>query len=175
MPYIANNQFYTYGKKTLTQIDSITGMATGDTVYCTDHNRVFTYENDWMCSDFIRLVNRSGAARSRWDIVVAEEGGTTTEVAASVETTTLDTGRVLGVVVFGGNNGDPIVVAVKGNYKVNVDEAIALGDELTVSSTSGQAQTNAGTYSGGVFGFALSSSGGAGTVDVLIMPRKEIF
>lgn len=173
--YIAEGSSYTYGLKTLSQIDSITGMVDGETVYCTDHNRILTYGDEWMCSDFVMMKNRSGGALSRWDIVVVESGGTSTEISCDTTVSSAD-GSVVGVVVFGGaSDGDNTAIAIKGNWRVNVDEAISLGEPLTTSTTAGEAQGNAGSYYGGVFGWATESSVGAGTVDCLITSRKEIY
>ena len=173
MPWIDNGKYYTYGKKTLSQIDSITGMVRGETVYCTDHNRIFTYEDDWMCSDFIRLENGSGGTLNRWDVVINEPGAGVTVTCDT--TTTAGNGQVLGVVVFGGSAGSQVVVAIKGNWRANCDEAIDIGDALTTSTTAGEAQLNTGSYYGGVFGWATETTGAAGPVDCIITARKEFF
>ena len=172
MPYIAKGQYYTHGLKTLSQIDSITGTR-GETVYCTDYNRIFTWENSWMCSDFIRLENGTAGTLNRWDVVINEPGAGVTVTCDT--TTSAGNGQVLGVVVFGAASGSQVVVAIKGNWRANCDEAITIGNALTTSTTAGEGQFNTGTYYGGVFGWATETTGAAGPVDCIITPRKEFF
>ena len=174
MAYIGLNNGYTYGTKTLTQISALTGMSTGDTAFCTSNNRVMTYDGTfWVCDDFVVMVNRSGSTINQWDVVIVQQGGTTTEISCT-KTTTAGNSLIVGVAVYSAINGSNCVIAVKGNYQVNVRSATSLGADLTTSATSGKAQTNAGTFSEGIFGFATSSSAGAGTINCIIMPKKEL-
>ena len=174
MAYISLNNGYTYGIKKLADLISLTGMSTGDTAYCTTNNRIMTYDGSfWVCDDFVVMVNRSGATLNQWDLVIVQQGGTTTEISC-VTTTTAGNPLVVGVVVYSALNGANCVIAIKGNYLVNVASATPLGSPLTSSGTSGQAQVNAGTFSEGVFGFATTSTSGAGTVNCIIMARKEL-
>jgi hypothetical protein len=174
MPYIANGLGYTYGLKTLSQIDSITGMVDGETVYCSDYNKIFTWDDYWMCSDFIVVTNSAGATLDRWDVVIGATGGTAS-VPACATTTTAGNGKVLGVIVFGGVDTATVVIAVKGNWRANCDEAMTTGNDITTSTTAGEGQFNAGSYSAGVFALATETTGGAGACNCIIMPRKELY
>ena len=177
MAYIGLNNGYTYGIKTLTELTSLIGMSTGDTAYCTTNNRIMTYDGSfWVCDDFVVMVNRSGATLNQWDLVVVQQGGTTTEISCTT-TTTIQSGRVVGVVVYPANSGSSCVIAIKGNYSVNVASNTSLGSQLTTSATAGKAQVNLPTALDcqGVFAFATTSTSGAGTVNCIIMARKELF
>jgi hypothetical protein len=175
MAYIASNNGYTYGVKTLTDLISLTGMSTGDTAYCTTNNRIMTYDGTfWMCDDFVVMVNRLGVALNQWNIVIVQQGGTSTEISC---TTTLTSGNplVVGVVVYPAANGANCVIAIKGNYSVQVTGTVNLGDQLTTSATSGLAQKNTGGFSEGVFGYATTSAGSlGGLINCIIMPKKEL-
>lgn len=175
MAYIGLNNGYTYGVKTLTQITSIAGMQTGDTSFCTTNNRVMTYNGSfWICDDFIIVVNRSGVTLNQWDVVVAQQGGTANEKACT-RIATAGSPLVLGVVVYSATNGSNCVIAIKGNYQINVQGVVSLGADLTTSATLGRAQTNAGLFSEGVFAFATSSSaGGSATINCILLARKEL-
>jgi hypothetical protein len=174
MSYISNGQDYTYGLKTLATIQALTGMQTGDTCYCTDYDRIMTYDgSDWMCDDFVKLVTDSAVVQ--WDIVVVSNGGTASQV--SCQTTSISAnGRVLGVVVnsAGASAGGTVVVAIKGNWRVNVRASTANGSPLTTSASSGKAQELSVASYFGVFGFATSSSAAAGTISCIIIPKKEL-
>jgi len=173
MAYISLNNGYTYGIRTLANRPT-TGLSAGETFFCTDNNRVMTYDGTfWVCDDFVVMVNRSGVTLNQWDLVIVQQGGTSTEISC-VRTTTSGNPLVVGVVVYQALNGANCVIAVKGNYRVAVSSATSLGADLTTSATSGSAQTNAGIFSKGVFGFATSSTAGAGQVDCIIMARKEL-
>ena len=174
MSYISNGQNYTYGLKTLAIIQGLTGMQSGDTAYCTDFDRILTYDgSDWMCDDFVKLVTDSSVVQ--WDIVVISNAGTASQVSCQTTSTSAN-GRVLGVVVnstavsAGGN----VVVAFKGNWRVNVRASTANGSPLTTSVTLGKAQALSVASYFGVFGFATSSSAAAGTISCIIIPKKEL-
>lgn len=174
MAYIGLNNGYTFGVKTLTQVQALTGMSTGDTCFCSTNNRVMTYDGAlWVCDDFVVMINRSGATINQWDVVIVQQGGTTTEISCTT-TTTSSNPLIVGVAVYSATNGSNCVIAVKGNYQVNVASATSLGADLTTSGTSGKAEANTGLFSEGVFGYATSSSVGAGTINCIIMPKKEL-
>jgi hypothetical protein len=175
MAYISKGQGYTYGVKTLAQISALTGMSAGDTAFASDISRIMTYDGTfWMCDDFIVIVNRSGATLNQWDVVIAQQGGTASEIACTT-TTTAGNALVVGVVVYSAANGANTVVAIKGNYPVNVQGTVATGDDLTTSTTARRAQTNIGLFSEGVFAFARSANpSGAGTVNCVLTARKEL-
>ena len=166
MAYISKGQGYTYGVKTFAQISALTGMSAGDTAFASDISRIMTYDGTfWMCDDFIVMVNRSGATLNQWDVVIAQQGGTASEIAC---TTTTTAGNALA-------NGANTVVAIKGNYPVNVQGTVAAGDDLTTSTTARRAQTNIGLFSEGVFAFARAANpSGAGTINCVLTARKEL-
>lgn len=176
MAHISNGQGYTYGLKTFAQIQALTGMSTGETAYCTDRNRVLTWDGTfWMCDDFVVMRNRSGSTVNQWDVVIVQTGGTTTEIAC-VRSATPGDPRVVGVAVLSAADGALCCIAVKGNWRVNVRTTTALGSDLTTSTVLGPAQVNAGSFSKGVFGFATTANAGpgTGTVDCIIIARKEL-
>lgn len=186
MAYIGLNNGYTYGVITLTQVQALTGMAIGDTCYCTTNNRIMTYDGTfWLCDDFVVMTNRSGSTLNQWDVVVAQQGGTANEISCTTTTVSNDityplagNPSVVGVVVYSALNGAKCVVALKGNYSANINSPVAinLGDDLTTGQTAGKAKKNNGPYSQGVFAFATSTTSGAltGTVTCIIIPRKDL-
>jgi len=174
MAYISKNNGYTYGVKTLTQIQALTGMQTGDTAYCTSNSRVMTYDGTfWMCDDFIILVNRYGVTLNQWDVVVVQQTGTTTEASC---TATIQAGNplVAGVVVYPATNGSNCVIAIKGRYKANSSIGSLAGSPQTTSTTARKVEDNTGAFSEGVFAFSLTDLEVAGVIDVLIMAKKEL-
>jgi hypothetical protein len=172
MPYISNGRTYTYGLRTLSQIDSIAGMVSGETVYCSDYNKIFTYDGShWMCSDFIKMINRSiQNPITRWSVVTSEVGGTGTEIAFH-ETTTVGSTRVIGSVIFGAAIGSECVVAYKGIWKAECS-AINSGDPMGTWSLAGKA-TQSTDYNG-TFAFAVTGIGTTGIVDCILMPKHEL-
>lgn len=175
MAYISKNNGYTYGIKTLAQIEALTGMQTGDTAYCTSNSRVMTYDgNFWMCDDFVVMVNRSGLTLNQWDVVIVESSGITTEASCN---TTISAGspKVAGVVVYSSINGSNCVIAIKGNYKANSSIGSVKGAPQTTSGTARKVQDNtAFSTSEGVFAFSLTDLEVAGVIDVIIMAKKEL-
>ena len=80
-----------------------------------------------------------------------------------------------GQVNYSAANGANTVVAIKGNYPVNVQGTVAAGDDLTTSATARRAQTNIGLFSEGVFAFARAANpSGAGTINCELTARKEL-
>lgn len=176
MAYISKNRGYTYGLKTLAEIQGITGMQIGDTCYCTEHFRVFTYDGAlWLPDDCVVMRNRDTSTVAQWDLVSVQNGGTTTEISC-VRSLAAGDDRVVGVAIFSAAAGANCVIAIKGNWKVNVRNAVPTGSALTSSAApnNGKAQVNAGAFSVGVFGFSTSSTAAAGVVNCIIMARKEL-
>jgi hypothetical protein len=174
MAWIGNGRGYTYGLKTLAEIWSLAGMQEGDTAYCTDHNRVFTYDGSlWTCDDFVVMINRSGATIKQWDVVIASTGGTATEISCATTTQGGNPG-VVGVAAATAANGANTLIAVKGNWKVNVAATTGTGTDLTTAGFTGFARVNSGSFSEGVFGYATTSSSGTGTIHAIICARKEL-
>lgn len=171
MPYISNGQGYTYGVKTLTEIDSITGMVAGETVFCSDNFRKHTYDGDlWMCSDYIKLTNQSGGSLARKDLVVIDTG-----TAASVTTTTTyGNDLVVGPVAFGGNDGDPVAVVTFGHADVESDSGTVLGSVFMSATTVKKSNPNSLPTSGS-FAIAVEDIVSAGPCKSIVKPKIEFF
>lgn len=159
MPYISNGQRWTYGVKTLSELDSLTGMVTGETVFCSDAKRPMTYDGDvWMCGDFVKMTNSSGGTLGRGDVVVVD----TAEESATTTTTNADD-NVLGVVVFGATNTNPMAVAIFGLYDVKTDATTCTpGDYCKTDNVAGWTQTTT-TMGTGFFGIMTEQKSAAGS------------
>ena len=113
MSYISKNRGFTYGLKTLAEIQAITGMQTGDTCYCTEHFRVFTYDGSfWLPDDCIVMRNRDASTIAQWDVVSVQNGGTTTEISC-VRSSVAGDDRVVGVAIYSALTGNNCVIAIK--------------------------------------------------------------
>lgn len=109
-------------------------------------------------------LNNSGTSRVLGDVVVVSTGA----VEAFTTTTTVGHASVLGVVhetIASGSRGK----VVTGGYcpEVKVTNATSIGSFLRTSSTAAQA-ISVTTAQQGVFGIALSSTAGAGTVSAFL-------
>lgn len=173
MSHISNGQDYTFGIKTLANVP-VSGMQAGDTFYCSDHFRVFTYDGSlWTCDDTVVMRNRDTVTIPQWDLVSVQNGGTTTEISC-VRTSVFQDERIVGVAIFSAAVGANCVIAVKGNWKVNVSGATNLGSLLGGSTTAGKAvQLTSSPYSG-ILGMSTQSSAGAATITCIINAKKEL-
>jgi len=100
-------------------IPSLIPARVGETAFCRENGRLMTYDGElWMCDDFIKLTNNSGAIRSPGDVMIFETTPGTTPKLANV-TNTLGNDFVAGVVVYQSNIGSPVALAYKGIYKIN--------------------------------------------------------
>jgi hypothetical protein len=131
----------------LSDAPSLPNPQTGETVFCTENYRVLTYDGAlWMCDDFVRLVNGSGATRAAGDLLIAS----TVAYGNVVVTTTTQSPRVIGPVVYSSTNGSPIAIAIKGKYKCKVDFYPTVSPITTIGG-------KAYTYSSGNLGAAIDS------------------
>ena len=105
---------------TLSAVNSLSSPQTGETCFCSENGRVMTYDGElWMCDDFIKAINVSGATRAIGDVMTWQTtAGTATHVIAA------SAGSFLwaGVAVYAAANNAPIAIAYKGIYKVNVSD-----------------------------------------------------
>jgi len=89
-----------------------------------------------------------------------------------IDSTTARDPRVFGVALATTASGNALSIAISGNYQVTADTgAVAIGDQLVVSSTSGQVTVNNNATTG-ILGTATStkSTGSSGLVSVNIRP-----
>lgn len=172
MAYISKGRRYTYGvKSTLSAVSAITGASAGETVFCEENFRLLTYDGQlWMCNDFIKLTNGSGVTLATGDVVVVSTttAGTVTRIGAN------GSALVVGPVVFGNTNGNPVAVAISGIYQVRVNAATNAGNYASTSTTLGQARTNL-TLSAGIFGIYVEQTAAAGLARCLVKSKIEYF
>jgi len=103
------------------------------------------------------------------DVVVMDTG--TNRV---IDTTTARDQHVFGVAAAAASSGSAQNIAVSGTFTVNVDSAaVAIGDQLVTSTTSGKAtvDNNATT---GIIGYALATKAGgsSGAVSIMVKPSN---
>jgi hypothetical protein len=159
-------------KSTIAAVAAITGMSTGDTVFCSENNRVMTYDtsNIWMCNDFIKLTNNSGVALAKGDVVIAD----ITLAGAVTRTTTQGNPLVIGPVVFGNANGSPVAIAIFGIYDVRTNGSTLAGD-LALTSTTAGAGDSTTTMGDGFFGVYVAQNAAAGLTKCFIRSKPEYF
>ena len=175
MSHISNGQGYTYGVRTLANTP-VSGMQAGDTFYCSDHFRVFTYSGSlWTCDDTVVMINRDTVTIPQWDLVSVQNGGTLTEISC-IRTNASQDERIVGVAIFSAAVGANCVIAIKGNWKVNTVGTVGLGALLVSAGTVTAGKCNA--YTGpsyyGIFGFATSAVTGAGTISCILNSNVEL-
>ena len=138
---VQNN--FTYGVKTTTEIEALTGMVVGDTVFNSDFNKVEYYTGDiWTNDDCYVLTNNTGSAIPKGYIV----SPSTTTAGGVIITTSSAWARAIGVVVRGGATGagEKIVVANTGVhyvYMVSTVTSVTTAHVATIASTDGQVNT----------------------------------
>lgn len=173
MAYIAKGRQYTYGvKSTLADVSAISGASIGDTVFCAENNRLMTYNgsNIWMCNDFIVLTNNSGVALAKGDVVIVD----ITTAGAVTRTTTQGDPLVVGPVVFGNANGQPVAIAISGIYDVRTNGSTNSSDLALTSTTIGAADSTT-TMGDGFFGVYVQQNAAAGLTKCLIRSKPEYF
>lgn len=177
MSFIDTGRRFTYGvKATLANVAAISSPSSGDTVFCSENNRMMTFDGSfWMCNDFIKLENGSGITLVEGDVVAATT--VTTFLTGTVTTTTTSGSRlVVGPIVFGNISGvgNSVVVAISGIYKIRTNAAVSAGSYALTSTTAGAARgsTIAGS---GIFGIFTESIAAAGITKCFIRPKVEFF
>ena len=131
---------YTFGEKTTSQIDSLTGMVQGDTVWNTDHYIEEYYTGDCWTNDQCCIMVAS-ATIDEGECVAIDTSGE----AALMSTSNNEEG--IGVCVHGGVTNDTISVQMHGVAKCLTSSTVVLGQYATNSSTAGAITdtTSAGT------------------------------
>lgn len=172
MAYIAKGRYYTYGvKATLANVAAISGASAGETVFCSENFRKMTYDGDsWMCSDFIKVTNGTGATVNVGTVLVASTVAADTGILSTV----LDNPKVLGPAVFTSTAGNPVVCAIFGIYQVNANSSTNHGDYAFVNSSGGTA-TSTTTMGDGCFGIYVENKGAAGLTKCMMRPKWEWF
>lgn len=171
MPYIGNRGKFTYGLKTIAQIDAITGMQAGDTVYDTTNNRPTRYTGSvWTNADCIVLTNRSGVTLVRGDLVIVSPNAN-----AIRRTTTSGNPLVVGPIVYGGADLSEVAVAISGIYDVNLTAAGTARDGVITGTTLGRGRGTNNFAQDGVFANILNTGAGAGLHRCFIRPHAEMF
>lgn len=173
MPYKANRGKYTYGLKTITEIDALTGMQAGDTVYDTTNNKPTRYTGSvWTNSDCVVLINRTGASINRGDLVIVSP------TADSVGRTSIQGNPlVIGPVLHGGTALLPMAIAVSGIYNVFLNITTAsVRNGILSSTTLGRATQTTNFAQDGIFGNILVGGDGVSSLyRCFLRPHAEMF
>ena len=170
MAYTANGRRYTYGSRnTIAGVANITGMSSGETVFCIQNNRLLTYDGQlWMCSDFIKMTNGSGVTLDRGDLVVMSTTANTV-----IRDNIANLISVVGPIVFGGTAGNPVAISIFGVYDVRTNDTTNAGDFATTTTTNGKA-TSTTVMGAGVFGIFVEQRV-AGNTKCLLRTKQEYF
>jgi len=164
-------------KDTLAQVAALQSPEVGETVFCKENGRVLTFDGDlWMCDDFIKSINGVNSTRSQGDTMIYYLGpGTAPEV---VLPTYSGEGLFAGIVAFTAGPNEPVALAYKGIYKVNVSYwaqvPTRIGYFLRTTSIGQGRSEMAITYSTGVYGWTLEVPAAYGLVKSLIRGKVEL-
>lgn len=158
--------YYTYGIKTTTEINALTNLQEGQSVWNSDLSKPEYVVNDggtllWVNEDCVVCLNNQGSAVSEGDLVRVNNSTAVSSTSIVLQTNTPIDNRWLqfGVVFRGGANGSKIVVAQQGLYKVKFRNAGAgtvatNGNIVVYSATAGQVTQIASTSTGATaFGY----------------------
>ena len=171
-----NRTRYTRGVvATLAAVNTLSSPQLGETCFCSENGRVMTYDGElWMCDDFIKATNVSGATVAIGDTLTWQTtAGTSTQVTIST-----DSFRYAGIVVYAAANNAPVALAYKGIYKVNIVGVLPspynrLGYQVRISaSTSGKSVLTTLT-SGTWFGWNVEIVPGGGLTKCLLRGKPE--
>lgn len=145
--YVWNKTGYSRGiKATLVEVAAIPSPKVGETVFCSENDRILTFDGDlWMCDDFIKSVNGDNFTRVQGDVMVFNS---TIGSSESVVTTgsSGDT-RFAGVVAFSAASGQPIALSYKGRYRTKMTffaeawDTSSWGKPIRTSSLNGGMET----------------------------------
>jgi len=142
--------YYTYGIKTTAQINSLTNIREGESVWNSDLSKPEYVVNDggtllWVNDDCVVCLNNQGSAVSEGDLVRVNNSTAVSSTSIVLQTNSPVDNRWLqfGVVFRGGSNGSKIVVAQQGLYNVKYRNAggttvATRGDIVVYSATAGQ-------------------------------------
>jgi hypothetical protein len=152
--------YYTYGIKTTTEINALTNLQEGQSVWNSDLSKPEYVVNDggtllWVNEDCVVCLNNQGSAVSEGDLVRVNNSTAVSSTSIVLQTNSSLDNRWLqfGVVFRGGANGSKIVVAQQGLYKVKFRNAGAgtiatSGNIVVYSVTAGQVTQVASTSTG---------------------------
>lgn len=154
---------FTYGVKTTAQINALTGIKQGESVWNSDIKKpeyVVSVSGTllWTNEDCAIMYNASGATMSTGQVVRMH---TTTGTPVATSCNIARSGEddwMCGVVFRGGAAGSYVVIAQQGKYKVLMvsGQTAVRGNLVTLSTTTGSAtRTTAGST--GVFGVQLQT------------------
>lgn len=158
--------YYTYGIKTTTEINALTNIQEGESVWNSDLSKPEYVVNDggtllWVNEDCVVCLNNQGSAVSEGDLVRVNNTTAVSSTSIVLQTNSPIDNRWLqfGVVFRGGANGNKIVVAQQGLYKVKfrnagVGTVATSGNIVVYSATAGQVTQVASTSTGAsAFGY----------------------
>lgn len=183
MPFLSKGRYYTYGVKTLAEIEAIAGQVVGATVFCSDNFRIHIWDNEgvWMCCDYIKLYKNNADVYERGYFVLIDDSASFAVIPESGQST-LE--KSLGMVQFvgGATVGSATAVAFRGFSKAFLDEAsVSHGDNWLADATKEyEINGNGNTFGASGKGFitsdgALGSPFPANEGDVYIKAHTEVF
>ena len=152
--------YYTYGIKTTAQINALTNIREGESVWNSDLSKPEYVVNDggtllWVNDDCVVCLNNQGSAVSEGDLVRVNNSTAVSSTSIVLQTNSSLDNKWLqfGVVFRGGANGSKVVVAQQGLYKVKFRNAGAgtiatSGNIVVYSVTAGQVTQVASTVTG---------------------------
>lgn len=152
--------YYTYGIKTTTEINALTNLQEGQSVWNSDLSKPEYVVNDggtllWVNEDCVVCLNNQGSAVSEGDLVRVNNSTAVSSTSIVLQTNSPIDNRWLqfGVVFRGGANGSKVVVAQQGLYKVKFRNAGAgtiatSGNIVVYSATAGQVTQVASNVTG---------------------------
>jgi hypothetical protein len=152
--------YYTYGIKTTAQINALTNIREGESVWNSDLSKPEYVVNDggtllWVNDDCVVCLNNQGSSVSEGDLVRINNSTSVSSTSIVLQTDSPIGNRFLqfGVVFRGGANGSKIVVAQQGLYKIKFRNAGAgtvatNGNIVVYSATAGQVNQVASTVTG---------------------------
>jgi len=151
---------YTYGAKSLTDINALTGMSQGDTVYNLDWNLIEVYDGNMWIND--QAVPRAIEVEEVGNVALgmAVKVNTSNEILRLTADTSANWQDYVGIVVR--IDGAKALVAHFGRYQVLVDyeesDTIANGVAIRPAANAGlvrEASSTAGSSSKGVIGYTV--------------------
>jgi hypothetical protein len=162
MSYIKTN----YTRGIVSTLSALAGLPTltppelGETAFCSENGRLMTYDGQfWMCDDFIKLTNNSGAIRNPGDVMIFESTSGAVPNLANI-TTSLSNELVAGVVIYTSFINSPVVIAYKGIYRIKcvfTAPATNIGYRVRTSSSATFGDANNTTTNAGIFAYTLEA------------------
>jgi hypothetical protein len=153
---------YTFGQKTTTQIDALTGMVQGDTVYNTDYHMIEWYTGDtWQNDHTIELTVNETCIEGNTMFIELVTGNVEkmTNVASSYA-------QGIGVVHYGATISNKASIFIMGVARTLFNATVDNSDYAIASATAGVSKKT--TVSGyGVFGQVLEPATYTAT-DILV-------